>query len=266
MQHTIEKRGKLLRYINIESLSKEEMNEYFQLWCNKAESYPYLYHIIQNKLHYHILNGPTLIFPSKERKIQIINTEKFSQISNDIFRKKDGAVEDLVDYISDKYCTVLSEYSDNLYKQYLEANMEICTLCNRLSSRIKACYDICFYHKYCLKRGPLCHFYHLVDLQNGDPLQGYLDLNMVFMSENKLWKEHPTARIGFACIFQDVNKKEGYFHVKIMKNLPKNVVCELHNIELIKDHIYRFYLPSKKDGEFVVLNYGMRRVVHQKIH
>ena len=91
MQHTIEKRGKLLKYINIESLSKEDMNKYFQLWCNRAESYPYLYHIIQNKLHYHILNGPTLIFPSKEQKIKIINTEQFSQIINDIFKKKDGS-------------------------------------------------------------------------------------------------------------------------------------------------------------------------------
>lgn len=268
MQHTIAKRKDTLDYTNFKSLSKEQRDNYFQKWCQKAESYPYLYYIIKNKLHYHILNGPTLIFPNKESKIEIVNNTLFSEINNKFFKGKYD-INELVKYISDKYCTFLSDESQNFYKKQLKDGMELCTICNKLYSRIRACRDICFYSRKCLKRGPLCHYYHVQDLEEKTALQGYIDINSIFMTENSLWNKYPGSRIHFACLFLKYEEESESFIVKIMKELPKIIIdSKLHNVDLVDHNLYRFYLPSKKrirEGEFILLNYGMRRVIHQKL-
>jgi hypothetical protein len=269
MQHTVEKRNDTLDYINFKLLSKEQKDEYFQKWCKNAESYPYLYYIIKNKLHYHILNGPTLIFPDKESKIEIVSNSLFNKINDKFFKEDTLAVNELIEYISNKYCTFLSNESQNFYKKQLKDGMDLCTICNKLYSRIRACRDLCFYSKKCLKRGPLCHYYHVQDLEEKTALQGYIDINSIFMTENSLWNKYPGGRIHFACLFIKYEKEFESFLVKIMKELPDIVITsKLHNVELIDHNLYRFYLPSKKrvkESKFVLLNYGMRRVIHQKL-
>lgn len=269
MQHIIEKRKDTLDYINFKSLTKNQKDKYFQEWCQQAENYPYLYYIIKNKLHYHILNGPTLIFPDKESKIEIINNSVFNKINDDFFKVETPATNKLIEYISDKYCTFLSNESQNFYKKQLKDGMDLCTICNKLYSRIRACRDLCFYSKKCLKRGPLCHYYHVQDLEEKTALQGYIDINSIFMTENSLWDKYPGGRIHFACLFIKYEKEHESFIVKIMKELPDIVIkSKLHNIELIDHNLYRFYLPSKKrvkEGKFILLNYGMRRVIHHKL-
>lgn len=269
MQHRIEKRKDTIDYTDLKRLSKDQMESYFQQWCQKAESYPYLYYIIKNKLHYHILNGPTLIFPSKEHKIAIVNNIKFNEINNQFFKGDTTVVNELVKYISDKHCTFLSNESQNFYKKQLRDGMELCTICNKLYSRIRVCRDLCFYNKQCLKRGPLCHCYHVQDLEERTALQGYIDINSIFMTENSLWEKYPGSRIHFACLFIRYEEEHASFVVKIMKELPEIVIrSKLHNVDLIDHNLYRFYLPSKeraKDGEFILLNYGMIRVIHHKL-
>jgi hypothetical protein len=269
IQHNIDKRKDTLDYTNLKSLSKDQMNDYFQQWCQKAESYPYFYYIIKNKLHYHILNGPTLIFPSKEYKIEIVNNKLFTEINDKIFNGEYGGINELIDYVSDKYCTFLSNESQNFYKKQLKDGMELCTICNKLYSRIRVCRDICFYNKKCLKRGALCHYYHVQDLEKKTALQAYIDINSIFMTEYSLWSKYPGGRIHFACLFIRYEKESESFLVKIMKELPEIIIkYKLHNVELINHNLYRFYLPSKKiakDREFILLNYGMRRVIHHKL-
>lgn len=269
MQHNIDKRKDTLNYIDFTSLSKDKMDNYFQDWYKKAESYPYLYYIIKNKLHYHILNGPTLIFPSKEYKIEIVNNNIFTEINDKIFRGDHSGINELINYISDKYCTFLSNESQNFYKKHLKDGMEFCTICSKLYSRIRACRDICFYNKKCVKRGALCHYYHVQDLEEKTALQSYIDINNIFMTENSLWNKYPSGRIHFSCLFIRYEKESESFLVKIIKKLPDIIIkSKLHNVELIDNNIYRFYLPSKKIAkgrEFILLNYGMKRVIHHKL-
>lgn len=271
MVYNIEKRKDHLNYINFSSLSSQAKDDYFQNWCKKAESYPYLYYIIKNKLNYYILNGPTLIFPDKKSKIEIVTSSKFNDIYDKFFREYDleNAINELIEYTSDKYCTFLSNENQTFYKKQLKDGMDICTICNKLYSRIRCCRDLCFYNKKCLKRGALCHYYHVHDLEENDTLQAYLDINSIFMTENDLWNSYPSGRIYFACLFIQYEKELESFIVKIMKKLPDIITkSKLHNVELVDHNIYRFYLPSKKmnkNGNFIVLNYGMRRVTHQKI-
>lgn len=249
--------------VDIERLNNKLMYKQFTEWKEKAESYPYMFFCFRNKHYYHILKGPILLFPSLKVKKQIVTTEEFNQIINQIYI--DGNLEWLMRYLDGKFALILSKEGEQFYYKMLNHGMEICHLCNRLLSRIRVCNEICFYHKHCLKRGPLCHYYHIQDLEKGALLQGYIDLNSVRMALEELWEKFPNGRIHFACSFiRFEDDDQPGFIVKIVRKLSDIVLDDAHNVKCIDKNLYKFYLPVIKTNGYCILNYGMRRVIHHK--
>ena len=252
----IERRKDILHYVDVEKFTKKALISYFEKWKNEVESYPAFYYIFVNKLYHHIINGPVILFPSRNEKIRFLNNSEYIFVNQ-------KSKKDLQKFIDQNkfYCVILSEEGEKYYQQYLKNFSEICSLCNKCVSRIRVCKNICLYYPKCLIRGPLCHYYHFQDIHKRTPLNCFIDINLIIMSQLDLWKKYKNNRLHFAGIYSGfVEGDRPYVLIKVLKGLPDFVVNEYHGIEREDDkYLYKFYLPVCKKGEYVICPFGFRK-------